>query len=108
MCEIRKTSGLDGILKQANKFLRQRRETQRKKEADRYKPKKEEIGRCNCGQGDIVLLTTYTSEFNPMSGPLIIGPGSRQQFRRVGHQECFCTACGAFFNPEIVRKNRKK
>lgn len=69
-------------------------------------PKKEDIGTCSC-KGKIILLTTYTSQYNPMAGPLIIGPGSQGQFRRVEDKECYCENCGTVYNPEIVKKRRE-
>jgi hypothetical protein len=52
-------------------------------------------------------VTTYTSEYNPMSGPITIGPGSRSQFSREEHQECFCENCGSLYKAEVVKKKRE-
>lgn len=88
------------------KTLPKLKENREEEEEARWKPKKESIGTCLC-KGDIVLCITYTSEFDPKSGPLIIGPGSRGQFKRLRHQECFCESCGILYKPEIVKKQKE-
>jgi len=39
------------------------------------------------------IVEKIVSEFDPMSGPLIFGPGSRQQFRKVS-KGFYCKQCG--------------
>ncbi|MEK7642405.1 MAG: hypothetical protein AAB392_01280, partial [Patescibacteria group bacterium] len=70
---------LDEMTKNINESLRKQREEEERREAERWRPKKKQIGTCHC-KGKIILVTTYDSEYDPMSGPLIIGPGSRGQF----------------------------
>ena len=96
---------MDSMSKRFAENLRKEEEERKKKEVERWKPKKEQIGFCLC-RGPIVLLTSYTSEFNPTSGPIIIGPGSRDQFRRVEHQKCFCAGCGLHYEAEVVKKKQ--
>jgi hypothetical protein len=89
------------------KASKEREEEERRLESERWKPKMETRGTCSCG-GTIILLTTYTSEYNPMTGPLIVGPGSRGQFSRVEEKECFCEDCGLLYNSRIVPKRKFK
>lgn len=82
--------------------IKQERENEK---AQKYKTNRENIGVCCCKSGgNIVLVTSYTCEYDPKAGPLIIGPGSKDQFRMVKHQDCYCEACGLLYNPDIVRK----
>ena len=48
-------------------------------------------GKCVVCEGEIVEV--IEKEFDPMSGPLIIGPGSRQQFHNVS-KGYHCKKCG--------------
>ena len=91
--------------KRFSESFRRQEDEEERREAERWKPKKETIGTCRC-KGKIVLVTTYTSNYNPMSGPIIIGPGSRGQFSRVEHQECFCENCASLYKAEVVKKKR--
>jgi len=94
------------LRKEAEK-LRQREKERKEREARENEPKTEVIGRCVCN-GDIVIETIRTSEFNPESGPPIFGPGSRQQFRDVKSEKCFCFKCGLVYEPDIVIERNKK
>lgn len=85
---------------------KQREEEERQLEAERWKPKKEKISDCLCG-GDIILFTTYTRKYNPMTGPVSFDSGSRGQFRRIEEQECHCEKCGLVYNPGIVKKKNR-
>jgi len=64
---------------------------------------KEIVGSCMVCKGDIIK--DVATEFNPMSGPLIIGPGSRQQFSEV-LRGYYCTGCGLKyqFPPQAITK----
>lgn len=97
---------LADYFKDFDEIERGRVEQEEREEAERWKPKTETIGKCSCG-GDIVLNKTYTSEYMPETGPMIIGPGSRGQHRMAEHRECFCVGCGILYNPQIVKKKRK-
>jgi predicted RNA-binding Zn-ribbon protein involved in translation (DUF1610 family) len=55
-----------------------------------------------CG-GDIV--EEIVSKFNPIHGPMIIGPGSRQQFHDVS-EGYHCSSCGLKY--EFPPKTEKK
>lgn len=79
-----------------------------RQEAEKYKTRKEKIGTCECKKkGDILLVTSYTSQYNPRTSPIIYGPGSRNQFFMVEEQECYCDACGRTYKPEVVKKAHK-
>lgn len=48
-------------------------------------------GRCRVCKGDIT--ENIVRRFNPMSGPMVFGPGSRQQLVN-SHEGYYCTKCG--------------
>lgn len=48
-------------------------------------------GKCIVCGGEIFQM--IVSEFDPMTGPLIIGPGSKHQFREAS-AGFHCTRCG--------------
>ena len=54
-------------------------------------PEQPAEGTCVVCNGTVV--EKLVSEFNPASGPLIIGPGSRGQYRNVS-KGFHCTKCG--------------
>lgn len=91
-----KWAGMNRLFKEV---LKQTEGEERQLEKERWKPKKQKIGKCQCG-GLIVISTTYTSEHNP-------NPASREQFRRVRYSSCFCEECGIVYNPEIVQKMKR-
>lgn len=96
---------MQGLNKSLQKSLEESEAERKRQRADKYKTRKEKIGTCVCKKrGYILLVTSYTSEYNPRSGPFLYGPGSRDQFRMVKHQDCYCEACGLLYNPDIVRK----
>ena len=93
------------VFKSLQKSLEESEAERKKQRAEKYKTRKEKIGTCECKkQGDILLVTSYTSEYNPRSGPFLYGRGSREQFRMVQRQECYCDACGAIYKAEVVKK----
>lgn len=53
----------------------------------------QEVGKgvCRVCGGDIVEKIVH--EFNPRSGPLIIGPASKEQFHDI-HEGYYCNKCG--------------
>jgi hypothetical protein len=87
------------------KGIKEREEEEKRQETERWKPKTEVIGVCHCN-GKIVTHTTYTSQYNPMSGSIIIGTASRRQFSRVESMECFCQSCGIVYNADVVKKRK--
>ena len=64
-------------------------------------------GRCVVCGGEIVEVVV--SEYNPMSGPLIIGPGSVNQFREVS-KGYHCKNCGLKYEfvPQIKKQEEKR
>lgn len=94
------------IGKRVSESLRHIEGAERLEEAEKWKPKTQQIGECLCG-GVIVVLTIYTSEYNPKTGSIIIGPASREQFRRVERSSCFCEECGIVYNPGVVQKKKR-
>jgi len=61
-------------------------------------------GKCVVCGGEIV--ERRTREFDPMSGPLIFGPGSRRQFKVV-NKGLHCSKCGLkyeFLPPADLKK----
>jgi len=49
---------------------------------------------CKVCDGEIVEVITY--KYDPKTGPLIIGPGSKQQYRKVRHG-FHCKKCGIVY-----------
>jgi len=60
-------------------------------------------GACRVCHGDLVEKIVH--EFNPASGPAIIGPGSKGQFRDVS-RGFYCKQCGLKY--EFVPDQGKK
>lgn len=64
-------------------------------------------GKCVVCGGEIVEV--IVTEYNPMTGPPIIGPGSRQQYRDVS-KGYHCKNCGIkyAFVPETEKATKGK
>lgn len=63
-------------------------------------------GKCVVCNG--MIVEKVVRRFNPMSGPLIIGPGSRQQFHEVS-EGFYCQDCGLMYKfPPVPKKKPVK
>ena len=77
---------IERIFKKAEK----EQEAARRKEEAANAPGVFKTGsRCSCG-GDIVLHREH--RYDPSTGPMIFGPGSKNQIRK--YESLYCDACG--------------
>ena len=94
---------LESLTKGIAKSLEEDEERRKLEEEERYKTKEVFVQKCHCS-GDVILRTSYSQQYNPASGPMIIGPGSKNQFSMIKHEKSYCSECGLLYDVEIVKK----
>jgi predicted RNA-binding Zn-ribbon protein involved in translation (DUF1610 family) len=63
------------------------------------------VDKCTACGGDVV--EQESSEYDPSTGPMVIGPGSKSQYKRT--TSYFCADCGIVYvaPPKSMKKRRK-
>lgn len=93
---------IEGIFKNANMIRAKRKAAEKLSKKEAGVPETKELGTCHC-KGKIIEVTIVTHQFNPMTGPLVIGPGSRSQFNKTSHSQCYCASCGLMYNAKVLK-----